>query len=99
MSRLSTTTGVSMLRNPKPSHPGIVLGTIYLEQLGWTQTRLAQEIGCAHRKINEIVNGKRSITAAFALELERVLGTEAEMWVRLQAEHDLFVARKKQRAA
>ena len=88
-----------MLRNPRPSHPGVVLSEVYLHQLGWTQTRLAQELGCAHRKINEIVNGKRSISAEFAIELERVLGAEAEMWVRLQAEFDLYQARKKRRVA
>jgi addiction module HigA family antidote len=88
-----------MLRNPRPSHPGVVLSEVYLNQLGWTQTRLAQELGCAHRKINEIVNGKRSISAECAIELERVLGTEAEMWVRLQAEFDLYQARKKRRVA
>ncbi len=71
----------------------------YRTQLEWTQTKLAQEIGCAHRKINEIINGKRSISPDFALDLEKVLGTEAEMWVRIQAEYDLDQARKKRDAA
>jgi antitoxin HigA-1 len=88
-----------MLKNSKPSHPGILLSEIYLDQLGWSQTRLAKELNCAHRKVNEIVNGKRRISAEFAIELERALGTEAEMWVRMQAEYDLFVARKKMSAA
>jgi addiction module HigA family antidote len=88
-----------MLKNPKPSHPGVVLAEVYLSQLGWTQTRLANELGCAHRKVNEVVNGKRSISAEFAIELERVLKTEAEMWVRMQAEYDLYIARKKRKAA
>jgi addiction module HigA family antidote len=51
------------------------------------------------KKINEIVNGKRSISAEFAIELDRVLGTEADMWVRLEAEFDLYQARKKRRIA
>jgi antitoxin HigA-1 len=88
-----------MIKNPHPVHPGEILSDLYLTQRGWTQTRLAQEVGCAHRKINEIVNGKRSISPEFALDLEAVLNTEAEMWVRLQAEYDLHKARKKREVA
>lgn len=88
-----------MQKNPHPAHPGEILSEIYLSQLGWTQTKLAEEIGCAHRKVNEIINGKRSITPDFALDLESVLDTEAEMWVRLQSEFDLHRARKKRGAA
>lgn len=88
-----------MLKNPYPSHPGEILSEIYLSQLGWSQTKLAEELGCAHRKVNEIVNGKRAISPEFALDLESVLNTEAEMWVRLQAEFDLHQARKKREAA
>ena len=84
-----------MLKNPHPVHPGEILNEIYLNQLGWSQTKLAKELGCAHRKVNEIVNGKRSISPDFALDLEAVLGTEPEMWVRIQAEYDLNQARKK----
>lgn len=84
-----------MLHNPHPSHPGLILEEIYLSQLGWSQTDLANKIGCAHRKINEIVNAKRSISPSFALELEKVLKTDAIMWLRLQAEYDLYVAREK----
>ncbi len=61
------------------------------------QSGLAQLLGCSPRKINEIVNGKRGISAEFAIELEAVLKTSAAMWVRMQAEYDLFKAR--QRAA
>ena len=88
-----------MLKNPNPSHPGVILSEVYLSQLGWSQTKLAEELGCAHRKVNEIVNGKRSISPDFALDLEKVLKTEAEMWVRLQAEFDLHQARRKRKAA
>ena len=61
--------------NPHPVHPGKLLSEIYLSQLGWTQTKLVEQLGCAHRKVNEIVNGKRSITPDFALGLEKILGT------------------------
>lgn len=88
-----------MLKNPHPSHPGEILSEVYLNQLGWTQTKLAKELGCAHRKVNEIINGKRSISPDFALDLEQVIKTEAEMWVRLQAEFDLDQARKRRDVA
>jgi addiction module HigA family antidote len=90
---------IDMLKNPHPSHPGAILSEVYLSQLGWSQTKLAEKLGCAHRKVNEIINGKRSISPDFALDLEKALSTEAEMWVRLQAEFDLYQARKKREAA
>lgn len=84
-----------MIKNPKPMHPGTVLSEIYMKELGLNQSQLAAKCGCMPRKINEIVNGKRSISPEFALILEKVLGTTAEMWVRIQAEFDLAAARRK----
>jgi addiction module HigA family antidote len=84
-----------MIKNPKPMHPGQVLNEIDMSEMGLNQSQLAVKCKCSHRKINEIVNGKRSISPEFAIELEEVLGTTAEMWVRMQAEYDLWVARKK----
>ena len=51
--------------------------------------------GCSPHKVNEIVNGKRGISPAFAIVLESVLGTSAEMWVPMQAEYDLWEHAKK----
>jgi addiction module HigA family antidote len=76
-------------------HPGTVLNEIYMKELGLNQSQLAAKCGCTPRKINEIVNGKRSISPEFALILEKALGTTAEMWVRIQAEFDLAIARRK----
>ena len=76
-------------------HPGLVLNEVYMKEMGLNQSRLAELCDCSPRKINEIVNGKRSISPDFALILEKVLGTTAEMWVRIQAEYDLYIARKK----
>jgi addiction module HigA family antidote len=84
-----------MIKNPKPMHPGLVLNEVYMKEMGLNQSQLAVKCKCSPRKINEIVNGKRSISPDFALVLEAVLGTSAEMWVRIQAEFDLWVARKK----
>ena len=84
-----------MINNPLPMHPGKVLSEIYMSQLDLNQTALAKLCGCSPRKINEIVNGKRGISPSFAITLESVLETSAEMWVRMQAEYDLWEARQK----
>ena len=84
-----------MIKNPKPMHPGTVLNEVYMKEMNLNQTELSKKCKCAHRKINEIINGKRSISPEFALVLEKVLGTSAEMWVRMQADYDLSVARAK----
>lgn len=63
--------------------------------MGLNQSALAKLCDCSPRKINEIVNGKRDISPLFAIILEPVLGTSAEMWVRMQAEFDLWEARQK----
>jgi addiction module HigA family antidote len=83
-----------MIENPLPLHPGKVLSEIYMAEMGLNQTDLAKRCGCSPRKINEIVNAKRGISSSFAITLEAVLGTSAEMWVRMQAEHDLWTARQ-----
>lgn len=85
----------AMIKNSKPMHPGLVLAEVYMAEMGLNQTDLAKLCGCSPRKINEIVNGKRGISPSFALILEAVLKTTAEMWVRMQAEYDLWEARKK----
>jgi antitoxin HigA-1 len=84
-----------MIKNPKPLHPGIVLNEVYMKEMNLNQTQLAELIGCLPKKINEIVNGKRGISPQFALELESAIGTSAEMWVRMQAEYDLWITREK----
>jgi addiction module HigA family antidote len=84
-----------MISNPAPMHPGKVLSKIYMTEMKLNQTALAKRCGCAARKINEIVNGKRGISPSFAIILESTLGTSAEMWVRMQAEYDLWEARLK----
>ncbi len=66
-----------------------------MKEMGLNRSQLAEKCKCSPRKINEIVNGKRSISPEFALILEKVIGTTAEMWVRIQAEYDLWIARKK----
>ncbi|MBS3908124.1 MAG: HigA family addiction module antidote protein [Actinobacteria bacterium] len=72
-------------------HPGEVLLEEFLKPMGMSQNRLAINIGVPARRINEIVLGKRSITADTALRLARFFGTSAEFWLGLQAQYDLDV--------
>lgn len=75
----------------EPVHPGEILLEEYLEPLGVTQHRLAVAIGVPPRRINEIVHGKRGISADTALRLARYFGTSERFWLNLQARHDLEV--------
>jgi addiction module HigA family antidote len=76
-----------------PVHPGVVLAEDFLKPMQITQYRLAKGIGVPPRRINEIVQGKRAITADTALRLGRYFGMEAQFWMNLQSHYDLEVAR------
>ena len=76
-----------------PIHPGEVLMEEYLKPLGITQHRLAIAIGVPPRRINEIVHGKRRITADTALRMARYFGTSERFWMNLQGRYDLEVER------
>jgi addiction module HigA family antidote len=80
-----------MARKLPPIHPGEVLVEDFLGPMGLSQYRLAKGIGVPARRINEIVHGKRSITADTALRLARFFGTSAEFWINLQTHFDLEV--------
>ena len=81
-------------RDFSPIHPGEILITEFLEPMGITQYRLAKDIGVTARRINEIVHGRRSITADTALRLGRFFGVEAQFWLSLQTHYDLEVAQE-----
>lgn len=74
-----------------PVHPGEVLLEEFLNPLGISQYRIAKDISVPARRINEIVHGKRSITADTALRLARYFGTSEKFWLNLQARYDLEV--------
>jgi len=76
----------------QPVHPGEVLLEEFLEPMGLSQNRLAIGIGVHARRINEIVLGKRRVTADTALRLSRFLGTSPQFWMGLQSDYDLDVA-------
>ena len=74
-----------------PVHPGETLMQDFIEAFGITQHKLAVSIGVPPRRINEIVHGKRRISADTALRLGRYFGMSAEFWINLQARYDLEV--------
>jgi antitoxin HigA-1 len=75
-----------------PVHPGEVLLEEFLKPMELSQNRLAIEIGVHARRINEIVLGKRRVTADTALRLARFFGTSPQFWMGLQSDYDLDVA-------
>ena len=79
----------------KNIHPGEVLLEEFLVPMGLSQNRIAREIGVPPRRINEIVRGKRSVTADTALRLARYFGTTEAFWMGLQADFDLEEARSR----
>lgn len=76
-----------------PIPPGEILLREFLEPLGISQYRVARDITVPPRRINEIVHGKRAISADTALRLARYFGTTAHFWLNLQARYDLEVQR------
>ena len=74
-----------------PVHPGEVLLEEFLRPLKISQYRLAKDVGVHARRVNEIVHGKRSITADTALRLSRYFGTSERFWLNLQTRYDLEV--------
>jgi addiction module HigA family antidote len=78
-----------------PIHPGEILLEEYLVPMGISQYRLAKEISVPARRINEIVHGKRSITADTALRLARFFKTTEMFWVNLQTRYDLETEKDK----
>jgi addiction module HigA family antidote len=79
-------------RKLAPVHPGEILLEEFMKPLALSQTRLGRDLGVSPRRINEIVHGKRSVTADTALRLSRYFGTSAEFWLGLQADYDLDLA-------
>jgi len=89
-----------MARQPKnPFHPGEILLEEFLEPKGVTQVALAERIGWTKTRLNELIKGKRGITAAAALDLADALDTSPKLWMNLQATFDLDKAARARRAA
>lgn len=78
-----------------PVHPGEVLQEEFLKPMGLSQNRLALDIGVPARRINEIVLGKRGVTADTALRLARCFGISVQFWLGLQLDYELDMATDK----
>ncbi|MEK7102648.1 MAG: HigA family addiction module antitoxin [Patescibacteria group bacterium] len=78
-----------MTKKIAPIHPGEILNEEFIVPLGITQYRIAKDIAVSPRRINEIVNGERAITADTALRLGRYFGVSPQFWLNLQSHYDL----------
>jgi addiction module HigA family antidote len=79
----------------KPPHPGETLKEEYLVPLGMSVNALARELGIGAARLNEIVLGRRGVSADTALRLARYFGSTPELWLNLQAFYDLRMAERK----
>lgn len=81
-----------------PTHPGEMLLEEFLRPLGITQTAFALQLGISFQRLNEVINGKRSVTPDTALRLARVTGMSADFWLGLQQDWDLWHALRSEEA-
>jgi addiction module HigA family antidote len=81
-----------------PFHPGEMLLEEFLVPAGLTQSAFAKRLGWTRARLNELIKGKRGITADAALDLAEVLGTSPRLWMNLQATYDLAAAAKRRAA-
>ena len=82
-------------RNREPTHPGEMLLEEFLKPMGVTQADFAKHLGWTYARVNEIVHGKRGVSAETALSFGDVFGMESEFWLNLQRDWDLWQAQKR----
>lgn len=78
-----------------PSHPGEILLGMYLKPMKVTITEAADALGVSRKHVSAILNGRVPVTPDMAIRLAAVFGTEAALWVNLQAQHDLWMVSQK----
>jgi len=83
------------MKKIRPIHPGVILKEEFLKPFNISQNALAKALKVAPRRVNEIVNQKRGITADTALRLSKYFGTSAEFWVNLQSKYELESTKEK----
>jgi len=95
-----TTDAVADVRRMKrpPTHPGEMLLEEFLRPLGLPQAEAARRMGVSANRLNEIVRGRRGVTAATAIRLAELLGTSPEFWLNLQTTWDLWQAYRTDRS-
>ena len=82
-----------------PFHPGEILLEEFLKPAGITQAAFAKKLGWTRARLNELIRGKRGITADTALDLAEALGTSPKLWMNLQATYDIDRAMKRREVA
>ena len=87
------------MRSKDPIHPGEFILEEFLLPANKSQRELAGELGWTPARLNELIKGKRGITAEAALDLAQVLGTSPEVWMNLQSHFDLAEAERKRKKA
>lgn len=82
----------------KPTHPGEMLYAEFLQPMGVTQTVFAKHLGWTYARLNEMIHGKRGVSAESALALAEAFGMEPEFWLNLQRDWDLWHAKQRHKA-
>ena len=80
---------------PSPAHPGEVLREMYLKPMKVSITAAAEALAVTRKHVSAIVNGRAPVTPDMAMRLALVFATEAQLWVNLQAQHDLWIVSRK----
>jgi len=86
-------------KNRRPTAPGVVFLEDFLVPLGLTQREAARRLKVSYPRMNEIINGKRTVTPETALRFAKLTGTEAEFWLNLQQAVDLWDALRSEQVA
>lgn len=87
------------IKRLKPVHPGDILARDFMEPLALSAYKVAKDIGVATPTVNEIVRGRKAVTAEMAIRLAQYFGTSRELWLNLQTQYDLELADAKIGAA
>ena len=89
------TQGVGLPKNRPPTHPGTMLLKEFLEPMEISQAELARALGIPFQRVNEIVRGKRGVTAETALLLGQFFGMSPNFWINAQSSTDLYWAQQR----
>lgn len=84
-------------RMHSPAHPGVILAEMYMQPLNVSVTKAAEALGVSRKHVSAIVNGRAPVTPDMAARLGVVFGTEPDIWINLQAQHDLWQVRLRAR--
>ena len=87
---------VRIPKHRKPTHPGEMLLEEFLHPMGVTQRQLADAIHVPYQRVNEVVNGRRGITASTALRLAKFFGVSSDFWMNLQLRWDIYFAQQEE---